>query len=195
MNVVQELPFDSESVPNPVLGCLVACEQCVFIAQMLTIEQYTFCRGEHRASIGEHLRHCLEHFQVLLYGLAAGRVDYDARARNEEIERVPERFIGAMASVVSVLRTLDSESMHSTVYVRMQVAPESEPSEARSTLARELGFLSSHVIHHLAIIKMVAESLGISLPKDVGVAYSTSAYRAAVGSRLNGPTESLTMPR
>ena len=38
------------------------------------------------SSIGGHLRHCIEHYQSFLDGLAGGKVDYDARERDVIME-------------------------------------------------------------------------------------------------------------
>ena len=37
--------------------------------------------------VGSHLRHVLEFYQCFLDGLATSRIDYDARKRDESIER------------------------------------------------------------------------------------------------------------
>ena len=38
------------------------------------------------SAIGGHYRHCLDHFDCLLSGVAAGEVDYDHRRRDPRIE-------------------------------------------------------------------------------------------------------------
>ena len=74
--------------------------------------------------------------------------------------------------------------MKRAITVRMLFTPDMEPVEVASTLGRELGFLSTHTIHHLAIIKMIAHSLGASLPDEVGVGHSTIAYRKSCSDSL-----------
>jgi uncharacterized damage-inducible protein DinB len=164
------------STPVPVLGCLLICTQCETIARTLTDEQYTE-RISGKASIGQHLRHCVEHFNQFFAGLDSGRIDYDARQRNCTIEQSRTFFIAAMHDLVQQLRTLDDSTMHRRLLVRMLFAPNTDPVDVASTLARELGFLSSHATHHLAIIKMLAHSLGTSLPDEVGVGNATMSYR------------------
>ncbi len=61
--------------------------------------------------------------------------------------------------------------------VRMIFVPNAEPVDVASTLGRELGFLSSHAIHHIAIVKMLAQSLGASLPEEYGVGHATMSHR------------------
>ena len=38
------------------------------------------------ASVGQHYRHVLEHFQSLIRGLRAGEINYDARERNQRLQ-------------------------------------------------------------------------------------------------------------
>lgn len=168
-----------------IVGCILACQQCVFIASTLTAEQYVKRRASHR-SIGEHMRHCLEHFQLFLHGLGVGCIDYDARRRDVDVETSPTRFLDAMAEVISRLKSLDGVPLDTELTVRMQVAPDCKKSDVKSTLGRELAFLSSHAIHHIAVVTLLAEAIGISLPEGYGVAYSTSAHRASLG---NAPAE------
>jgi len=174
-----EIPGDLpsfESPAAPIAGCLLVCTQCEAIAGMLTAEQYTLRLGEN-ASIGEHLRHAAEHFSVLLDGLPAGRIDYDARKRNIDLERCPLALISAIRAISERLLFLNSHAMTSPVQVRMLFAPNSEKLEVPSTLGRELGFVASHATHHIAIVKLLVQSLGASLPGEYGVGHATMSHR------------------
>ncbi|HRI64442.1 MAG TPA: DinB family protein [Polyangium sp.] len=143
---------------------------------MLTDEQYTTRLGG-KASIGEHLRHCVEHFSQLLEGIDSGIIDYDARRRNVILEQSRAVFLSTTRDIAHRLTSFDERDMKRTVTVRMLFTPDTESVDVASTLGRELGFLSTHTIHHLAIIKIIAHSLGASLPDEVGVGHSTMAYR------------------
>jgi uncharacterized damage-inducible protein DinB len=170
-----------------VTGCIGACHQCITIAQMLTAEQYTSGREEHR-SIGEHLRHCLEHFQCFFVGIDTACIDYDTRNRNPEIERFAARFVEAMDDVVCRLKTLDHASLTMPLHIRTLCGSNGERAEVSTTLGRELAFLCTHVIHHVAIMKELAHSMGITLPEGFGVAYSTSIHRASASVAAFGET-------
>lgn len=160
---------------KPVLGCLLICGQCETIALSLTDEQFT-TRVNKDASIGAHMRHCVEHFNQLFGGLHAGVIDYDARIRNCDLEKCRTFFLTTLRHVVQQLTALDESTMNNPVLVRMMFTPNSEPAEIASTLARELAFVSAHATHHIAIIKMLAHSLGTSLPDEYGVGVATMAY-------------------
>ena len=49
-----------------------------------------------------------------------------------------------------------------------------------SSPARELQVLSSHTIHHFALIAMTLTALGVPIDPDFGVAPSTLRYRERV---------------
>jgi hypothetical protein len=169
--------LDAPSVAIPVAGCLLVCEQCETIARTLTNEQYTM-HVAGKASIGEHLRHCVEHFGMLFEGLKIGIIDYDARRRNAELETSSTNFIAAIHNIAMQLKSLDEVAMTRPLTVRMLFAPNADAVEVASTLGRELGFVSSHAIHHIAIVKMLAHSLGASLPEEYGVGHATMSHRS-----------------
>lgn len=143
---------------------------------MLSVEQYTLRHGEN-ASIGEHMRHAVEHFTVFLDGLPDGLIDYDARKRDIDLERCPIALICAIRSISERLTFLNVHEMMSPVVVRILFAPNCEKLEVPSTIGRELGFVASHAIHHVAIVKLLVQSLGASLPREYGVGHATMSHR------------------
>jgi uncharacterized damage-inducible protein DinB len=167
----------------PIAGCLLVCMQCESVARTLSDEQYTARLGG-KASIGEHLRHCLEHFSQWLEGVDSGIIDYDSRQRNVLLEQSRSVFLCTSRDIANRLATFDERDMKRAIVVRMFFTPDMEPVEVGSTLGRELGFLSTHSVHHLAIIKMIAHSLGASLPDEVGVGHSTIAYRKSCSDSI-----------
>ena len=60
----------------------------------------------------------------------------------------------------------------------MEVRPEPDQDWTRSTLSREMQFVSTHVIHHHALIRLTLAQRGVEAPPEFGVAPSTLAYRA-----------------
>lgn len=163
----------------PVAGCLLICGQCEIIARSLTNEQYA-TRNAGKASIGQHLRHCVEHFSLLLEGLNSGIIDYDARKRNVDLETCSTLFVATIRNIATQFKSLDESAMARPLIVRMLFVPNTAPVEVVSTLSRELGFVSSHAIHHIAIIKLLALSLGASLPEEYGVGHSTMSHRSSI---------------
>lgn len=145
----------------------------------LTDEQYATRRGD-RSPVGAQYRHVLEHYQCLIEGIPDGRVDYDARRRDEAIERSRTRAHEATAALIDALGGLAEVSPDLPLLVQMQCDPDrGAPGWARSTLGRELQFLVSHVVHHFALIKLLVSEDGIALDPEFGVAPSTLRHARA----------------
>ncbi len=170
----------SSALHPSVEGCVESCTRCLAVLDLITPELYG-APSENIPAIGPHLRHCVDHYVCLLRGLETGIVDYDARDRDERIERDPERFREVATDVIGQLTRLNADTMQRPVRIGQMAAPDCEPSYVASTLVRELLFLSGHTIHHLAIVTLIARMRGVHIPEWMSVAYSTAAYRAAAG--------------
>jgi len=125
--------------------------------------------------VGGHLRHILEFYECFLDGLASGFINYDARRRNPLIQQSREY---AMKSVCAVIRCLESCHTLTTrpiIWVRMEDVADAELCDLflASSFERELQVLSSHTIHHFALIAMTLGAHGITVDKDFGMAPST----------------------
>lgn len=158
-----------------VQGCLEACERCGRVLDAITPEHFARTPTDHQP-IGAHLRHALEHMICFTQGLPDGLVDYDARARDEIMERDPEIFRKALHELMDSIRSISSERMGDVIRVRQTVSLDTEPVVLESTIGRELAFLSSHTIHHLALVVQFCREEGIDFPEEMSLAYSTSAY-------------------
>jgi hypothetical protein len=132
----------------------------------------------HRA--GAHLRHVVEFYQAFLEGVDSYHIDYDARRRNVDIERSRDAASVAIGTVIRELRTCPALRFNAIVWVRMEDAPASATHEPfmESSIDRELQVLSSHTIHHFALIAMTLRLHGVEMPPDFGMAPSTLRYQA-----------------
>lgn len=130
------------------------------------------------ASIGAHYRHCLDHFGALLTGDSSGRIDYDARKRDPELETNRGAALEMTRHLQDLASYLDSTILASPVTVRCGVSyTESESPVVHSSFEREVVFSISHAIHHYALIAMICRSLGSAVPEGFGVAPSTIHHR------------------
>lgn len=162
---------------NPaVRGCIDACGRCERIVDAISLEMFTTA-APGRTPIGAHLRHAAEHFICFLRGFSDGMVDYDARDRDEAIERDPERFREALAGVCRTLSGLTREQLQQRIRIRQTAALDCAPSTLDSTVERELVFLSSHTIHHLAVVVNLCREQGVDLPEELALAFSTAVFR------------------
>lgn len=167
----------SASHDDALSGCLEVCRRCRELVVGVCDADPDSAAYLH---LGPHLRHCLDHMTALLRGLDDGIIDYDARDRDSRIESDPERFLAALADAEGGLRRLADHDLSRTVEVLQMPASDAHPARVGSTLSRELVFLSSHTIHHLALMIHIGRSMGLDVHEGGGVAFSTAAYRASV---------------
>jgi len=131
-------------------------------------------------TVGGHLRHVLEYYECFLNGLSSSHIDYDARKRDPAVQSSRSAALQRIESLISRLESEPALRGDSVIWVRV------EDSEALSvpepflvsSVGRELQGLSSHTIHHLALIAMVLRALGVPVGQDFGMASSTLRYLA-----------------
>lgn len=153
----------------PVLaGCFVACERMRALA-VLAAEHSAF--GE----VGPHLRHAIEHFELLLDAIPIGCVDYSARTRGAALERDPRAFEQALSALVDRFAALTRRQLTAAIEVEDVVAPGLR-QRTTSSLARELAFASSHAVHHLALAGVRLERRGVAVPAALVKAFSTQDH-------------------
>ncbi len=62
-------------------------DQSIVLLQSLSHDEYQdICQPLFSASIGQHIRHIVNHFTSLMRGLETNTVDYNYRSRQSEIE-------------------------------------------------------------------------------------------------------------
>lgn len=149
------------------------------MAQMepqLYAQAHGSCYG---STIGGHVRHNLDHFLCLKSGLESGRVDYDARERDEFLETNPDYAASKMEELIAFTTSLKAVNLDQPLKVKMDIGASHEEEErwSQSSLRRELQFLISHAIHHYALIATLCSWEGLRLPEDFGVGPFTLRFR------------------
>jgi uncharacterized damage-inducible protein DinB len=151
------------------------------LIQQLTDAQYTSAVETYAcSSIGAHFRHMLDMYLALMPVLVASdrasMIDYDVRRRGAPVESCRH---AAIAELDSYRQQLDqyTRSFDIVVTVKTEVCIESTQHAAvQSTLARELAFVSTHAVHHFALIKVIAKLLGASVDASVGLAPASASF-------------------
>jgi hypothetical protein len=135
------------------------------------------------ASIGQHYRHVIEHFQSLIKGQYAGEINYDARVRNPRIESEVTYASVATCDVLRALKRYTAETLARECRVVNSVGYSADvPSKFDSYVSRELAYCAGHAIHHYAIIRLICHEIGISVPPELGVAPSTMRHRSSLAT-------------
>lgn len=132
--------------------------------------------GAFSSSIGAHIRHNLDHFTSFFDGLERGRIDYEARRRDDGIARSPEH---ALADIERHLVALEALSDAPEQHIAVREENDSGNKTLNwldSSVGRELQFLLGHTVHHHAIIALLLSQHGVPLPVGFGVAPSTQRY-------------------
>lgn len=135
------------------------------------------------ASIGQHYRHVLEHFQSLIRGLSAREINYDARERNPRLQGEVTYASIATCDVLRALKRYCEETLARPCKVINSVGyGASNPSTFESNVSRELAYCIGHAIHHYAIVRLICHEIGVTVPAEFGVAPSTLKHRASIAA-------------
>ena len=130
------------------------------------------CDDVFTSSIGQHIRHCIEHYDELFIALAEKRaVRYHLRPRNMEVETDPKVAVNRLRFIRNQLDRIGSEDNS------LEVSDGGAAEPSQSSLSRELEFLISHTVHHYALITVIANKFAVEVPKDFGIAPTTLKHR------------------
>ena len=130
-------------------------------------------------SVGEHVRHCLDHISAFAGALAGDGLSYDRRLRGTTVEIDPFAAVNEIERLFVRLDRLPVVAPDRQITLSSLVSPDRPPVTIRSTVARELAFVVQHTIHHCALIAVLVEWQGWQVPHGFGLAPSTAAARAA----------------
>jgi uncharacterized damage-inducible protein DinB len=126
--------------------------------------------------IGKHVRHIIDHYCSLLLAAATPGAMLDYENRDRELSLETDRRAGAnrLAEILLTLRSRFSASHAGEL--AMQHTSDEQGQVVATSVNRELVFLASHTVHHMAIIGMLAEQAGVEISAEFGVHPSTLRY-------------------
>jgi len=153
--------------------CLLLDELASVLA---TIPSEVYCARFASAvtgSIGEHVRHCLDHVSALLSATPAVPLSYDSRLRGTRIETEPAAAVHQIEALRAALGGWPARTIDEPIAVSAQLTAGGGVLTAWSTLARELAFVTNHTVHHQAIIGVLMATHGLGVPERFGHAPST----------------------
>jgi len=164
------------NTPPPVIaGCIDACERCLAVIRSLTPEHFVAAAPGH-SSVAAHLRHAIEHFVCFFNGLETGEIDYDARERDPLLESSPDAATGALTAIRDGLLKFPCEALSSPIELRLLPAPGLESIVVTTSIERELAYLATHTVHHVALAAMAAALQKIPTDARLALAVSTGEY-------------------
>jgi len=142
---------------------------------VLTIDETSYVASPMPAisgTIGEHVRHCLDHIAALVAWQPTDTLSYDRRVRGTAVERDPADALRQILRLKAALQRWRGRAIDDPVRVTSLVAPD-QRVDGWSTLGRELAFVASHTVHHQAVIALLLCALDRPVPERLGYAPST----------------------
>jgi uncharacterized damage-inducible protein DinB len=132
--------------------------------------------GVVQSSMGGHVRHCLDHVDVLLAGMLTGEMSYEHRQRGTDVEVNRQAALREIARQEEALQGILDWQLDQSILLQVLTTANGPSVTVETSLGRELAFVLSHTIHHNALIGVMAKLLGIPTPERFGYAPSTLAY-------------------
>lgn len=128
-------------------------------------------------SIGKHIRHIIEFYDLMMVGSASGSVDYDKRSHDKVLEE--NRILAIEKMNALALEIASVEEDKAITMTANYSLKEYAPLNISTTLFRELQYNIEHAVHHMAIIKiaLISSFSAVTIPANFGIAHSTIKYQ------------------
>jgi uncharacterized damage-inducible protein DinB len=158
---------------SAVLALRERLDELMRLVRTLSGEAYRARPSRVSGSVGEHVRHVLDHVSSLVNGDRSVVLTYDHRMRGTAVETEPHAAVREIAGLDAALVRWAEQPLDEAVAVTAMLSANGRTITGRSTLARELAFVMSHTIHHQAIVALLLEQQGAAGP-GVGFGYAPS---------------------
>lgn len=129
-------------------------------------------------TIGKHVRHILEFYELLVNSERTGLLNYDRRQRDLQLEVDTDEALRRIGTIDRAIYRLDlNQCLH--LEADLSVAGD-KTIQIPSSFARELLYNVEHAIHHMALIQVAVRNAfpEVELPPHFGVAYSTVQHQS-----------------
>jgi hypothetical protein len=162
---------------------------------------YTHACDLTQASVGQHIRHALDHAALAVAAAASpgcGRVRYDVRRRGTDVEACPSAALRELRRIEQDLDALCDQTgtprgafdgAH-PVDVAFMVDSQGTEQTFSSTAGRELCFGAHHAVHHNFVVALMARARRGSEAKARrarAVALSLDGAQTGEEAALSGP--------
>ena len=128
------------------------------------------------ATIGQHIRHIIELFQILDGGYNEGVLNYENRKRNHQIETQKELAIQSLQALFATINKPNKKLILETEFG----LEANETTTLETNYYRELVYNIEHTVHHMALIRVAIKEVSyVQLPQEFGIAFATLTYRSS----------------
>ncbi|MRX27055.1 hypothetical protein [Kangiella sp. HZ709] len=129
-------------------------------------------------TIGAHVRHILEHYQIFFKALDIEvPINYDSRERCTGCQNCAKTAIDVIQELVKELESMSP--LDNSVEVSLITNPSLKDMVSQSSILREMQFLQSHTVHHLAIIGIALRQKGFTVDGNMTKAPSTRQFESS----------------
>jgi uncharacterized damage-inducible protein DinB len=164
------------AVVTPVRSLLSLLDDMRSMIERIDDESYAApAPGRSSGSIGGHVRHCLDHVSALVIAIRTGMCAYDRRMRGTAIESRRMAALNQILHFEGALAGVGNAMLDLPVDVETQIDTDGSMLVTTSTVGRELVFVTSHTIHHNAIISHLLTARGVDMGARFGLAPATPA--------------------
>jgi hypothetical protein len=162
----------------PLKGQLETVQQAkVFLLGLTDVNYQLVIKPHFASSAGTHMRHILDHYLALKDGLTQGLVNYNKRNRYSNVESCPQVALLKWQEIEQWLQDVSQLDADMPLLVMCETSVNNtQNTQTKSTLARELVFVSSHAIHHFSLMAVINSLLGNKDEANFGIAPSTATY-------------------
>ena len=159
-------------------GDLESIDQVIGFTRGLSEQNYQYlARPYIGSSIGQHLRHALDMYKALRKALETSVVDYNLRRRGDPVEVDRNLALAELGETQGWLLNITPIIQGQAVIVKTETTLSHRKIESyQSSFGRELGFVTSHLIHHFAIMVSIARIAGEQVDPEMGLAPATVNY-------------------
>ena len=128
-------------------------------------------------TIGKHVRHVVEFFDLLVSGIENNRVNYDKRKHEPLYETSTEATLNLLKKLKAQISRIPAD--RSLILEVSYADKDQDYVQIKSSLEREIAYNIEHAIHHMAIIKIAMNTVfpQVKLADNFGIAYSTVRYQ------------------
>lgn len=125
-------------------------------------------------SIGKHLRHVLEFYDIMIKGYTKGLINYDDRGHDKKLENSKNTALNKMQELIELIGRIGQD-----ITLRMEGNYGGEKYEIQTNINREMAYNIEHAVHHMAIMRIAlnTEFPEVTVDKNFGIAYSTVKYQ------------------
>ena len=134
------------------------------------------------SSFGKHLRHILDHYICFKRDLGKGKIDYDQRHRDCQLETDKDYAVNVIKDIRDFMASMKETHTSDTPLQVLMCNDVDIPGglTTESSVGRELQFLQGHSVHHYALMATMMRFAKVSVSEDFGVAPSTIVHNNTV---------------